>query len=404
MATGHRIGAGKGKVWDAEAVPPAEVTALKQQCLALSLAGTVPDGDDAVLSLTSTQSVMLEQLRAAKYHQLRKTLSTLSTAPVSAPLQPPIFAIERWQARCRLRETLHPEVVALEVRDPLLPSAQWTDPGLVQDFTRASYTEEHATSIAAALSSASHTAAASLVQRRTELANSVTTNFQCISSKDSSKKKKKATLSVRSTEGVLQGGGRGAAPATVRVAKHKHSIDFFVSLPKQAPSRKRRRGQASAAEEHEQEGEGGSGTRAAGKLYKLNHAHYQKLRDLFLQNRPSSDMTSTGSARRGGSESSVISQGEAGADWSVQNWEEFHERVYVLLSRYHSLLGHGFQAALNEHSFQVHTYISPLKVRTMCLCWSVCRSAGVEAALRGALRVLRVAAECHLQPLLLRLR
>jgi hypothetical protein len=67
------------------------------------------------------------------------------------------------------------------------------------------------------------------------------------------------------------------------------------------------------------------------KLYKLNHAHYEKLLQLFQQNNTNDE-----------------SEGVSEVDL-----EEFHERVYALLSRYHSLLGHGFQAALNEQSFQV---------------------------------------------------
>lgn len=66
------------------------------------------------------------------------------------------------------------------------------------------------------------------------------------------------------------------------------------------------------------------------KILKLNNAHYARLKSQYTR------ITSRTGPAAGKFDETV-----------------FHKRVYIVLSRYRSLLGHGFQAALNEHSFRV---------------------------------------------------
>jgi hypothetical protein len=260
----------------------------------------------------------MEQLRAAKYRKLRKTLTTVSSAvsegvssavsegvSEGVALQPPIFAIERWQARCRLIEMLSntPPATPSLTHDPLLPSTLYQDPGLIQDFIRASYTEEQASEVATTMAKTSHTAVVELQQHQATLDSHTGT----------------ANVTRQGSSGVEL----SREEAQVRVVKHKHSIDFLM-----APSRPQSKKASGKASDRVSECGSGSGSV---KLYKLNHAHYEKLLQLFQQNNTNDE-----------------SEGVSEVDL-----EEFHERVYALLSRYHSLLGHGFQAALNEQSFQV---------------------------------------------------
>lgn len=81
-----------------------------------------------------------------------------------------------------------------------------------------------------------------------------------------------------------------------------------------------------------------------------NHGHYHKLWRLFLANR---DPLATPQSHAEPLPHSGAGEPhhEEGDECLLR--EEFHERVWALLARYHSLLGHGFQAALNEQSFQV---------------------------------------------------
>jgi phosphorylated CTD-interacting factor 1 len=102
-----------------------------------------------------------------------------------------------------------------------------------------------------------------------------------------------------------------ATPATsskipgVSVIQHKHTLDFICSS-----SRK--------------------------KILKINNAHYARLKEQFIKVK-----TGLATEQQHGPPAVDIDEGL------------FHKRMYILLSQYHSLLGHGFQAALNEHSFRV---------------------------------------------------
>jgi hypothetical protein len=117
-----------------------------------------------------------------------------------------------------------------------------------------------------------------------------------------------------------------AAKHAVRVQSHRHSVDFSISS------------------------DGGR------RLLKLNHAHYEKLRRL---------VTASCVGGRGGdvdsaSSSSSLSSSRVGGpdvasprDNAVVSESDFHKLVYCVLSRYRSVLGHGFQMALGEHAFVV---------------------------------------------------
>lgn len=93
----------------------------------------------------------------------------------------------------------------------------------------------------------------------------------------------------------------------IKVVFHKHSIDFSIALfPK--------------------------------KLYKLTHQHYAKLQALY-------------SAFYDARAISVV--GKSKVKPTPDLTTDMHIRMFIMLSKYNSLLGHGFQMALGEHSFQV---------------------------------------------------
>ena len=88
----------------------------------------------------------------------------------------------------------------------------------------------------------------------------------------------------------------------VQVRSHRHSVDFSVLS-------------------------GGK------KLFKLNHGHYEKLRLLVA-------------ASCGGSVGGDPPGAGGGGGVVRVSESDFHKLVYCLLSRYHLVLDHGFQMAL----------------------------------------------------------
>jgi hypothetical protein len=123
----------------------------------------------------------------------------------------------------------------------------------------------------------------------------------------------------------VAGGGRGSslleeeiAKHAVRVQSHRHSVDFSILS------------------------DGGR------RLLKLNHSHYEKLRRLMTG-------SCVGGHCGGGFASSSSRMGGSGgaSPCDAVSESDFHKLVYCVLSRYHSVLGHGFQMALGEHAFDV---------------------------------------------------
>lgn len=106
---------------------------------------------------------------------------------------------------------------------------------------------------------------------------------------------------AREAVSALQEARGGGGDGDVAVTTHRHSMD--VSL-----------------------GGGGSGSGGRSKVFKINPAHYEKLRQMFVRASP------------------------AGAAFEQ---ERFHRRLYCVLARYHLIQGHGFQAALCEQAFDV---------------------------------------------------
>lgn len=92
--------------------------------------------------------------------------------------------------------------------------------------------------------------------------------------------------------------------AVMAVTKHKWTADFPIPLP---------------------------GGGAARRVLKLNVDHLEKLRELYCGHMCAKD------------EAGAVAFDEA----------NFHTSVFCVLCRYHALLGHGFQAALSEHGFDV---------------------------------------------------
>jgi hypothetical protein len=96
-------------------------------------------------------------------------------------------------------------------------------------------------------------------------------------------------------------------PENVIVVRHKHSCDVMLSKNK-------------------------------AKLLKINPAHYDKLKVMYT--RQQKQMLPKKDNREKG-------------DVEVLDDSEFHRRLFCVLARYHSIQGHGFQAACTEHVFDV---------------------------------------------------
>jgi hypothetical protein len=73
------------------------------------------------------------------------------------------------------------------------------------------------------------------------------------------------------------------------------------------------------------------------RLLKLNHEHYRKLYDLWKLAKYGND----------------VSRNESRDESRDESRELFHDDLYVMLSRYFAIQGHGFQAACPEHVFRV---------------------------------------------------
>ena len=251
IASTLRVKPGKANIWLDEDIEPdvfPDMTA--------GIAAHCPE-TDVDLDLN------VEAYRADQIAKHRQLLSDLCKAQ---NLAPPIYAWERWQARCKMNDTKR--CMACQCNwadgDEVLPHKPAViDAGLIGDLTRASFSEEGARSIAIELSQASD---------------------KCVDAIAAFTRERRSNPE---------------AGLKVIVVAHKHTMDFSISGIKN-------------------------------KILKLNNAHYARLKSQYTR------VTS----KRGPTPSKF--------DEVV-----FHKRVYIVLSRYRSLLGHGFQAALNEHSFRV---------------------------------------------------
>jgi len=82
------------------------------------------------------------------------------------------------------------------------------------------------------------------------------------------------------------------------------------------------------------------------KLLKINPDHYEKLKVMYMKQQ-STEQKLVGNKRKE----------KEGKIETVFDVSEFHRRLFCVLSRYHSIQGHGFQAACTEHVFDVlHEY------------------------------------------------
>jgi len=311
-------------------------------------AAIVVDGVDLDVRLVA------EVRRASLVKSLRRTLqSSCEGAGIVAP----IYTWERWQSRCKLHELLHPSSSSSPspspstASDEVLPCTGHVDAGCVADLVRGGCDPAAAAAIATALGLAAAGAAAELAAFTASLSSSPPVPVRDGSAAGSSGRGdgtddgRDKDDSVRGNGSVEDGaaGGmsnrqrkriklrrqkamRSAAAAcggqkrqrsslleeevarhAVQVRSHRHSVDFSVLS-------------------------GGK------KLFKLNHGHYEKLRLLVA-------------ASCGGS----VGGDPPGAGGGVVRVSEsdFHKLVYCVLSRYHSVLGHGFQMALGEQAFDV---------------------------------------------------
>lgn len=240
-----RIKPGKSNIWINEEVD-------------LSVFGDSRAVDRATLQDSDVDvELAVEVYRADKIDEHRRRLAELCK---EQNLAPPIYAWERWQARCKLRELQH-EVKEMEGDEVLPRNCGAVDAGLVADLIRASFPEDIANNISAAMSSTSDTMVEEILSFRNRAIRDM-----------------------------------NLCRRDVLVVQHKHTLDISCDGNKH-------------------------------KLLKLNNAHYARLQEQFRKY----------NADRDGNFSEIL----------------FHKRLYILLSRYRSILGHGFQAALNEHSFRV---------------------------------------------------
>ncbi|KAL3778569.1 hypothetical protein ACHAW5_007024 [Stephanodiscus triporus] len=297
----------------------------------------VVDGADVDADLVT------EVRRASLVRSLRGTLSASCRA---AGFVAPTYTWERWQSRCKLRELLSPPSSSSSVAasDEVLPCDARVDDGCVADLVRGGCEPAEAAAIVAALGRAAADAARELADFSASLlslppstptpglagggggsGSDGTGEKGCDTDESgeglSNRRRKRIKLRRRramrtaaaaatrdGVDGLAGGGGRKrqrtslleqeVALHTVQVRSHRHSVDFSL--------------------------------RSGGKrLFKLNHGHYEKLRMLM-----------------------AASCGGGGGDGGVSE-SDFHKLVYCVLSRYHSVLGHGFQMALGEQAFDV---------------------------------------------------
>jgi hypothetical protein len=106
---------------------------------------------------------------------------------------------------------------------------------------------------------------------------------------------------------------------TVVVIHHRHSCDVMLSKNKE-------------------------------KLLKINPAHYEKLKTIYIavQESSSSSSSSLTSGKKKKKTTATTTTTTTTFDLA-----EFHRRLFCILARYHGIQGHGFQAACTEHVFDV---------------------------------------------------
>jgi hypothetical protein len=106
----------------------------------------------------------------------------------------------------------------------------------------------------------------------------------------------------------------------------------------------------------------------------LHASHYEKLKDLYIRwtVQPSLPKGSTTKKKK-----SSGSDGSKTTDLDTAQTKGFHEQLFVLVCRYESLMGGGYQAALNEECFDVllrhfgvafECFASPLNCRYPAYC------------------------------------
>jgi phosphorylated CTD-interacting factor 1 len=237
-----------------------------------------------------------------------------------------IMAFERWHCRGKLREELRVDELSssgsssgasassssscLASLDPLLPTAlgaQFASAGLVADLTRVGMKPEAATAVAKELATACAKAVAAAPQHPSKVGSA-----------------------------GAKAPAAADASAKVTLTAHQHSNDLVVGA----------------------------------KLFKINHAHLQKLRALFDWH--ASSLPEAAAALSVGSKRKL----EA-ADANASDSDAFHTSLFAVLARYHALGGPGYQVALNEHAFEVlrarlgvdfECFASPLNARFARFC------------------------------------
>eukprot|EP00163_Fabomonas_tropica_P028418 TRINITY_DN577_c0_g2_i1.p1 TRINITY_DN577_c0_g2~~TRINITY_DN577_c0_g2_i1.p1 ORF type:complete len:481 (-),score=63.84 TRINITY_DN577_c0_g2_i1:434-1876(-) len=234
----------------------------------------------------------------------------------SMPLVDPNIEYQRWrrftslrklyQSLCRKINVDPPPVMSFErwhfsahtreatrsspCVDPLIPHPPDKDivePCLVQDLERCGVTNEQARQLVTTLAQESRVRALEMQAM-----------MQSPPSSSHGAKAKKAGKGKNKSKK----GGSGKNRGDVIVTSHKHTLD--VSL------------------------------RGTQKILKLTAIHHKKLRALYDRERE----------RRG------IKSGNDDDD-DDDDEIQFNQALYCLLTRYHALLGHGYQAAIPEHTF-----------------------------------------------------
>jgi len=343
---------------------------------------------------------LTEIKRARVIKALRETFSSLCK---NGNIVPPIYTWERWQCRCKLYELLHRPTAAaaaaagvdatteLKKEEEVVPNTGYIDTGCIADLVRGGCSIQDATTIVTKLGQAAITAADELVKYTAKLmllkklppssspsgqTSSVSINNYTSSLTDievggggmSNRQRKKIEIQRRRAirkntivttgsstssdiadshnsrmNSISNGRGRKRKLETqevvdlsssttaqlgmtfleqeisrnvVSVTSHRHSLDFTITCVDDDDSGRKKN--------------------KTNKLYKLNHGHYEKLRLL---------LTAHCNNRISGS-------GDNGSN-DVYSDSDFHKLIYCVLSRYHSVLGHGFQMALSEHVFDV---------------------------------------------------
>ena len=355
---------------------------------------------------------LTEIKRARVIKSLRETFSSLCK---HGNIVPPIYTWERWQCRCKLYELLHRPTAAaaaaaagvdatteLKEEEEVVPNSGYIDTGCIADLVRGGCSVQDATTIVTKLGQAAVTASDELVKYTAKLmmlkklppssspsgqTSSVSINNYTSSLTDievggvgmSNRQRKKIEIQRRRAmrkniivttgsstssdivdshnsrmNSISNGRGRKRKLETqevvdlsssttaqlgmtfldheisrnvVSVTSHRHSIDFSIITSGDNDT-----------------DDGKKKKKKTNKLYKLNHGHYDKLRLLLTahcNNRISGNGDNNNNNNNNKNSNDVYSD------------SDFHKLVYCVLSRYHSVLGHGFQMALSEHVFDV---------------------------------------------------